>query len=354
MKKTIALLLLLILLLGGCENNTPPIKDPSVEDTDTKDSITQDPSEENSELLSDSAFWIPYGDTAFPLSIVVDGEQQLMNDDDEWYYEYTEEQGFVMPEGMKGFDSERIYEDISPFNTPLANHPVYTDFLPGREVFVEGDFDPFVLEVDYTIYQLGETPENPLWTDYFDHLVADLSPNLPVVYKESWIFDQDGDGKNEAYINVNNSTYQSNLTQKIPIEGSTYMYDYSVYFDDDGNGYILGASSSFIDTHPIGLSIPGKGDVSQSFTIDENSPNHVDQYVGVFQTGEDGSVDLYGVFSYGEFDRMNEMRILLADIDGDGRSELITLRPQIYAPITVYKFKEDGSLERQFGIYSPA
>jgi hypothetical protein len=144
----------------------------------------------------DAAVWVKYFNVFLPVSRVSGGKQQLLNEEPEWYYEIQKRLGAdYEPKGAVIHDTRGMYTGSAqnPYDNPLADG----SWLPGAlgdAIAVSGDWEPFAVKVRYECYTLQSQPENTVWSDYFSTRIAQVSGSTPLVVKDAWFFDIDGDG----------------------------------------------------------------------------------------------------------------------------------------------------------------
>lgn len=285
----------------------------------------------------DGAVWVKYFNTFLPVSLVVDGKQQLLNKEPEWYHVIQKRLGAdYEPNEAVTLDTRTMYS-----GNPLG--------ASGGTIAMSGDWEPFVIKVRYACYSLQSQPDNEAWENYFNAKIKEVSAVTPLIIKNAWLFDIDGDGREESIVNASNTVFASGLEQSPPTRQDTAIYTLTAYFNSDGTAIDLGGRvSASVSSEPV------NSQNYESYTFDESSPEYIEQFIAAYQYDRNGDVVVCPIFNYGEYDRLPEKSILLADIDGDGRAELLTTFPLIYAPITVYHFNENWQPCVQFAIYTPA
>jgi len=308
-------------------------------------------------IFKDGTVWVEYYENSFvPVSHVADGKQQLLNEGSEWYFEIQKRFGFDdEPVNAVIIDTRKMYADPeqNPYDFPLPDEGWISRSLRymGDEIAMSGDWEPFIVTVRYECYSLQSQPDIEIWQNYFKEKIGEVSTATPVIIKNAWFFDIDGDGREESVVNASNTVVATGLEMYPPAAENTATYTLTAYFSSDGTAIDLGGRVfTGVSLDPVNM----ENDIYESYTIDENSPEFTQQFIAAYQYDADGNITLCPIFNYGEFDRWPEQSIVLADIDGDGKAELLTMFAVIYAPITVYRFNENWKPQAQFAINTPA
>jgi hypothetical protein len=326
-------------------------------------------SDDNRSTPKGNAVWLKYHGRFIPVSHMVDGKQQLLNDESEWYFDVEERTGLIYDLNKAGntdkagimdkaviHDTRKMYagSEQNPHDDPLARG-AWLDFLSGElgdEIAISGNWEPFVVKVRYECYSLHTQPNNQAWKDYFDARIKEVSATTPLIIKNAWFFDIDSDGREESVVNANNTVYEEELEMSPPVLENTAVYTFTAYFGGDGTVIEL---DGYAATDEVALEpISDQSDVTVSYMVDENYQGYFEQYVAAYQYDINGGLMLCPVFDRAEYDRWPEKYIILADIDGDGKAELLTMRNVIYAAVTVYHFDENWRPRKQFSIITPA
>lgn len=308
---------------------------------------------DNKSASKDGAVWVKYFNAFLPVSRVVDGKQQLFNKEPEWYSLIQKRLGAnYEPNEAVIFDARKMYfgSKDNPYDNRLSEGSLLFNPL-GDAIAMSGDWEPFVTKVRYECYTLESQPDNQTWENYFKTKIEEVSSSTPLIIKNAWLFDIDGDGRDESIVNASNTVLASELEQSPPAWEDTAIYTLTAYFNSDGTAIDMGGhdpvsvSSEPVNTHD---------NIYVSYTFDENSSEDILQFIAAYQYDRNGNVAVSPIFNYGEYYRIPEKSILLADVDGDGRAELLTMSPLIYSPITVYYFDENWLPRVQFAINTPA
>lgn len=301
----------------------------------------------------DGAIWVKYFNTYLPVSHVADGKQQLLNKEPEWYHVIQKRLGAnYEPNEAVTFDTRKMYNDSeqNPYDNTLSVGSWLFNPL-GDTIAMSGDWEPFVIKVRFECYSLESQPDNQTWENYFKTKIEEVSTVTPLIIKNAWLFDIDGDGKEESFVNASNTISASGLEKSPPARENTAIYTLTAYFNSDGTAIDIGGRvSASVSSEPLNT----KNNIHASYTFDENSQEYIEQFIAAYQYDRNGDVAVCPIFNYGEYYRLPEKSILLVDIDGDGKVELLTMFPFIYAPITVYRFDENWQPDVQFAINTPA
>ncbi len=306
--------------------------------------------------LKDGAFWVKNSNTFLPVSRVEDGKQKLLNKEPEWYHIIQKRLGVdYEPNEAVIHDTHKMYIGLeqNPYDSSLSDGSwVYSPSGVFEDaIAISGDWEPFVINVRYVCYSLQSQPGNQAWENYFNAKIEEASAVTPLIIKNAWFFDIDGDGREESIVNASNTVFASGLEQHPPASEDTAIYTLTAYFNSDGAAIDMGGSvSSSVSSEPVNI----QNNIYESYTFDKNSPEYIEQFIAAYQYDRNGDVAVCPIFNYGENYRLPEKSILLVDIDGDGRAELLTMPTLIYAPITVYHFDENWQPCVQFAINTPA
>ena len=337
-----------MLFAAGCQDSP---QDPS----DNQGEQGENPGQSTAGEIQDGAAWLLFYNTWLPVSLVRDSQQQLVNERDEWYFDIFERlQDDAGPQSETEYAVRDMYRQSqqNPFDNPLSDSAWY-ERVPGGRLAVRGDWEPFPVSVRYEVYTIDAQPQQEAWRSYFEEKLGDFAATTPLVITDAWFFDVDGDGLEESFVNANNTADASGLSQNPPAFENTAIYAMSAYFKGTGEAVDMGTTiGNWVSTEPVGQQ--GSEQVYISYRVDENSPEDVEQYVAAYQLGASGKVVCCPIFSVGEFERPREIKIVLADLDGDSVPELVTMGYSSYEPFTVYRLGEDGMPQRQFGINTPA
>jgi hypothetical protein len=128
------------------------------------------------------------------------------------------------------------------------------------------------------------------------------------------------------------------------------LYSFSALFVDGSEPLEMSASIHEIGNEPVNE----HKDIYVSYMLSDESPDWSEHFVTAVQYDSKGNLIECPIFNRGEYDRSIEPEIIIADIDGDGQAELITLHYSIYSPIIVYRIDDSGRLTESFRINTPA
>jgi hypothetical protein len=242
-------------------------------------------SDDNRSTPKGNAVWLKYHGRFIPVSHMVDGKQQLLNDESEWYFDVEERTGLIYDLNKAGntdkagimdkaviHDTRKMYagSEQNPHDDPLARG-AWLDFLSGElgdEIAISGNWEPFVVKVRYECYSLHTQPNNQAWKDYFDARIKEVSATTPLIIKNAWFFDIDSDGREESVVNANNTVYEEELEMSPPVLENTAVYTFTAYFGGDGTVIEL---DGYAATDEVALEpISDQSDVTVSYMVDEN------------------------------------------------------------------------------------
>ena len=352
MTKTIRLALMLLLCVGvlsGCasEDAGPEIITGSVTmDKPSEPGTAAQPNDtEPVEAAESSAFYIEYGNRYLPVSLIVEGKQIFTGE--LWYDEADD---IVVETGGPTSD-DLPKHSISDMYKAGSGRPSdgVIGLMVGR-VAANAEWNLFPIQISYTRYSLENQPEDTAWVEYFTQAIGALSDSTPLIFTEAWRFDWNGDGVEDALVNVSNTLISyDDIEPKPPHADDTVIYTLSALFVSGLEPIAIMNSISSIEKDPLD---DEKG-IHVSYTISDVSPEWAEHYVSSIQYDEEGEFIQSPIFNSGEFGRAGEPGMLLCDIDGDGYCELLIVPSGIYAPVVVYKLV-DGVLHEELRIYTPA
>jgi hypothetical protein len=74
----------------------------------------------------------------------------------------------------------------------------------------------------------------------------------------------------------------------------------------------------------------------ESLLYDESYAEYayIEQYVAAYQYDGDGSIKFCPIYNYGSYNRYLEEYVIIADIDGNGKAELLTCSTHLFSIIT--------------------
>ncbi len=338
MKKAIVILLSVALLvsLAGCHAVTPSgSSSVSVSpSSEAQSAITGESVASSKEVFSiPSTIGTPtdhvtylYDSDYYPVSHMKEGAQILSGD-----------------VGMCGFVNEYIGRTPSVEN--LKRHYIkdmYDD--SGKTLFDEseyslsdlficsnGDWDFFPTKVRYEKYTLQNQPDKPEWDEYFMSRIKEVSDVTPLIYTNAYFFDWNGDGIEDALVYACN-TFDSNedCEPNPPYYDKTATYNLSVLFLSGNIPFeIDGYVTDYVTKKPC--------DNDNRETYNE-SIDHFDSHEkSAIQYDSEGNLMVCPIFIRGEYMVVEEDIVILSDIDGDGKTELIIIDVNEYSGINIYK-----------------
>lgn len=197
------------------------------------------------------------------------------------------------------------------------------------------DFWP---EVDYHFYTIKT--QNSIPQIYIDHiqqkLLADGLNNIPVIITDTWKFDFDKDGHNEAFIMATNR-----LSFEETLQGAQQTASPSQLAAKDGLGYysyVTFYSQTFAPMEFETVIEP----ISEHFYPDDSRPYKKPE--PLYQFDLNHVLPLFDIF----IDRPNCDMIqpfigpVICDLNGDGLYDFFTIHGGVYAPCKLYLQNTDG------------
>ena len=317
----------------------------------------------------ESAAYIKYYNDYIPVSLVSGDRQLLKNTGPEWYFTVQAQHGLPdtissPPAGASRHQIADSYSSpINPLTTPNPwdeNH--WSDYAAMEELYIVGDWQPFPLPVRYESYTPDNQPTpHPAWVSHFRELLGDAAADTPLLIKDAYYFDIDGDGREEAIVNATNliRLRLDSTEANRPANQECTSYMLTSYFA--GTGQVLNLSS-YISTDP-NRPASQQDEVwyayqppTQAARNDPQNPDYwYEQFFAAYQYNSAGQPTPAPLYVVSEYDPWRELLVLLADLDGDGRPELITASTFIYWPIQVYSFTPGAPLPTlQFSVNTPA
>jgi len=302
--------------------------------------------------ISDSIAYIKYFNSYLPISCIKGG-QQILTGDGGWYFD-VESRLSDLPKAdeLQAHATVGMYAQgtVTPYDT-LPQTNFIDSKVPGDSIAINGKWGLFTTRVRYESYTLENQPQNEDWYSYFSKKVHAVSKHTPVIITEAWFFDLNNDGIEEAFVNANNTFYstEDNLPNP-PNAQSSAVYSFSVLFVDGSEPLEMSTSIYEIGNEPVN----DKKNIYVSYMLSDESPIHSEHFVTAVQYDAQGNLIECPIFNSGEYNRSIAPKIVIADIDGDGQAELITLHYSIYSPIIVYRIDDSGRLIESFRINTPA
>lgn len=380
MKKLLPLLAALLMLLTACGQPTQTAQEPPTP--------------------QDGEAWVKYFSEWLPVSVVENGEQILALpaekdeqnawyfDEKPWYFEVYRKLGLSddfpgvnLPDPLTGghIDDWQYHELDEMFAVNSANPAGLTEegWLTSytwdeKSMFgglaLSGDWQPFITPVRFEEYAPDDQPENLPCRDKLLEILRDKAayvagnedidkvPVPPFLAKCAYYFDVDGDGREECLLNLGNlARYQTDAPNP-PADDNSLIYALTVYISgsgevtvlDDRTGYTIPAKPLYMDEENP------ENDIYYGYLPPEQ-PTDLwwEQYDAAYFADAEGRITPSPIYICGEFSNAPELHLLLADIDGDGRAELLTSSTFIYYPLTVYDFDGDKII-RRFAMTTPA
>jgi|GEM_PF-909840 len=357
MKKPLAAALLLALLLTACGGEAAqPTEAPATVALTTPATATPITVPETKPPAPEVAItWVNNSDTYYPVSYRVDGAEQLSGHSDYygWYDWILEKLDLVrdapQPEVLTVVDTATMYAD----GTVPELHSYQAHLL--STVVSNGEWEFFPAKVRYEAYTLENQPQQPEWTAYFSKLLAEESPQTPIIFEGAWFFDWLGDGGESAVVSVNNTVWhgadlkESVIPNPPPVDG-TVLYEFAALFPQGGEPVLLGD----VWTYPLTLEPLDDDHASADESYRPPAAAAAEfEYYGCYYSaiqwdGADGLM-VCPVYEYNQGWEIFKTAVLVCDIDGDGAAELLTQQSVVYAPIQVFKLI-DGTVQEVFSI----
>lgn len=333
----------------------------------------QTPQNSPQTLPENSAAYLSWYSDILPVSLVQGGSQQLINVDPQWYFEVQElcqlESGNPDPPADTACHqvADAYVDGQTPFDQPpiegwLINKLYWRDSQILRQLYIQGDWQPFCTPIRYEVYTPDNQPNLPqAWVDHFQELLGEAAATTPLLIKNAYYFDIDGDGVEEAVVNAGNQVWGGVEPTAANLPAAPECTDYAIACYFAGTGEVLDISNmqTPLPNRPLSeaediwyaYQPPSPGAAADP----EGREQWYEQFIASYQYNADGDPVLSPIFCMGEYWPNPEIFVLLADIDGDGQPELLTCHSLIYCPIEVYKFTPGQPLPtRQFGINTPA
>jgi len=285
----------------------------------------------------------------YPLSYIVGGEQLLAETKRDWY---TEEALNITRFGLQDpairpVDTNAMYAVDTPNRFGDGGVMYWDNYFAGliAGLHSNGDWDFFPEQIKYEYYSLENQPDRPEWTASVKEIIANSGtpassgwhyigvtsvPEAPIVFLDAWVFTWGG--IEMALVNASNllQTDEKNDPNPPPAEHTT-VYQLSILFITGEEPLVL---SGLIGPGPL----RERHDIFNAgfYTPPEDREWYHTEW-SVVQYDADGGWMICPVYIEGEGYGQARMVMMLADIDGCGTSELITIYTAIYGWITVYK-----------------
>jgi len=340
MKKPLCAAIALALFLCACAVETPPETTTRPSTTAMTPPITAATPIATAREAADAVFitWVNTGTLFYPVSYRVDGVEQLTGRSAlfgwyDWLLETLERvQEAPQPEDLTVVDTSAMYID----GAVPALHPQQADML--SLAASNGDWDLFPVKVQYEAYTPDNQPDNPQWTAYFAGLLAEESPQTPIIFQAAWFFDWTGDGTESAVVCASNVIRHGAdiAVPNPPPSESAAIYDLSALFVPGGETVTL-ADSVYWIAHPALVPLD-ETDVSESYlppTVALTDPCYC--LYSAIQRDVAGAPMLCPFYGCGPGWTHHETSVMVCDIDGDGAAEVLICQASEYAPIYVYK-----------------
>ncbi|HOP09875.1 MAG TPA: hypothetical protein PK629_00100 [Oscillospiraceae bacterium] len=376
MKKIVVILLSITILLSiaGCqitdpsssqfESSSSVINNPvSVSSTPSKASSAVSQTGNESATSSADSFamtatngtpenHITYIYYTIPISYMKQG-MQILTGDGGWYNDVNE----IVKNAPSAENLKKHY--IIDMYSDFANIPAIDEYPELTDGFIcsNGEWDFFPTKVRYEEYAFDHQPNKPEWDEYFNKLISNHCNNTPLIYINAWLFDWNGDGIEDAYVNACNLFYlNENRNPNPPYYDDTGTYTLTVFFLS-GNEPICNSDDivfNYVSKEPltddnIASYIADDGSGSEDYSTENYC---YDGWISI-QYDSQGDLIKCPIFISGEWGKSYEYEIIICDIDGDGNSELITTNYNEYSPYVVYKLI-DGKPIEVFRITRPA
>lgn len=338
--------------------------------------------------LPDGTAWVKYFNTWLPVSVVTDGKQFLLAQGDEdvpWYFEVYQKLG--LPQDYPG------KELLQPLRLPatavltvstwhnyavdkmfaagsmkpaeiaddgwLGTYVLYDNSTMFDELALSGDWEPFPTPVRFEAYTPQEQPEDlpgkERIAEILQSLAAENNADVPpLLAKCGYYFDVDGDGREEALLNFGNLCNMQADAPNPPAAANPLIYSLTVYVSGSGEVLTMDSFDFTVEQQPLFMDMnDSNNDIYYSYLPPEQADGWYEQYCAAYQYDAAGGIASSPIYNCGEFYPASEMHMVLADIDGDGKAEMLTCMQALYYPLAVYKFDGDN-LVSQFAVTTPA
>lgn len=281
------------------------------------------------------------------ISLTKDGEQ-LISGENNWYFD-IDKMAEIVNQNAKAtlYSLDNMYD--SNKNNSMKT-TIYGNLASNCTVdfkidwlAISGDWNPFPVKVKHQSYSIENQPQNEEWVSHFSALLKKSFPGTPVIITDVWIFDIDGDGKDEALVQANNTIIsQDDTVPNPPASDKTCVYSFSTLFSK---------SLGVIELQNEGLSKVARefsDDISNAYTKPTGT-EYYEQFVTAIQHDENGRLIRCPIFNIGEYGAPPRSYPIVCDIDGDGRAELMMMREEVYGPLTIYGL-QNGKLVFRYSI----
>ncbi len=338
--------------------------------------------------LTDGTAWVKYFNTWLPVSVVTDGKQFLLDalaKDVPWYFDVYQQLG--LPQDYRGeellqplrlpataevnvntwhnYDLDEMFSAGSAIPADIADDGWLSDYTLSDgsamfgEVALSGDWEPFLTTVRFEAYTPERQPENLPCKEQIMAVLQDMAEQNdadvpPLLAKCGYYFDIDGDGREEALLNFGNLCNMQADAPNPPATVNPLIYSLTVYVSGSGEVLLMDSFDFTVDREPLRLDTnDSSNDIYYSYLPPEQADDWYEQYCAAYQYDAAGGIAPSPIYNCGEFCPASEMHMVLADIDGDGQTEMLTCMQALYYPLAVYKFDGDNIVS-QFAVITPA
>ncbi len=295
-----------------------------------------------------------------PVSYTVNGKQQLIGE-----YGYALFYGETIaglenappPTALTAVDTATMYASADAVHT----FKKYNGDTVMNTLYSDAAWDLFPAKVQYEHYTYDNQPNDPAWTTYLREKLDTACDNTPLFITGAWLFDWNGDGKQDALVQAGNA-YQSDdaairhladdrAAPNPPPSNPTVAYQMTVLFTSDGEKQTA-TTLHFVHKD---LSYNAGDDYAYSPPTEAETPYRHDYCV--LQRDAESRPILCPIFTvhdaqtfFAEF--TVNMAFVLCDVDGNQKPELITYSPthNIAPTLTVYHCVNN----KPIGMYSVA
>lgn len=303
---------------------------------------------------ADSITYIQFSDMqeALPVSYIWEGQQVLNGDGENYVYSQLQDTLF-----KQALPAEQLFYNVKA-GKALYGKGKHPD--DSCRVMTSGRWELFPDAVKYQAYSLRKQPQKTNWNHYFKKYLKKHAADSPVVIKESFTFDWNGEKmelvtasnmsfRTETHVQISDGRNQKGA---LPQNRNAALYTISALFQNGtavldvfSNIQKVSSSKAF---GPSGSGIsfckPPEGEAYQD-------------YAECVQLGENGRwkkfrcyFDMAGELEMREYRYFPEF--LACDVDGDRKSEMVAYcggSASLRQRIVVYRLV-NGKLERSFSI----
>lgn len=303
MKRTLLAIMALAVLLTGCAKKTTELA----------------PSPDGTYNTTGERLVLYHGEKEFPLSVTVDGAQQLENGV-YWYYELSDFKDREWTEPFYLYDTkkleltgERNFDRLgqkSSFatngNWPLFLNPVHTEYSASNQE-----------KVDPVLIALTE-----------QQLAANKMEDTPAIITDIWTCDLDGDGAEERLFKACNYTLPAKKPKddEMVQQEQVKSYSFLAYAKNDACQVLFG-----------------------SFRTESSDETASSVVLAPFAYDESGGISQTVLYRSEDYRTLQELRPLICDLEGDGRWSLILYREGDYKSFIVFSFI-GGNFTQQYEI----